>query len=747
MSRERAAESPPGVTVVVLNWNGWHYLGPCLASLKRQTYPNFEVIVVDNGSTDGSPEILAEQFPAVRLIRNEKNLGFAAANNQAIRASSSPYVATLNNDTVAEPTWLAALVAAAEGNERWGAVGSKMVLARNPQVIDSCGIALDRAGIAWDLLGGRPAATVDRPREVFGACAGAALYRRSMLDEIGLFDEDFFAYLEDADLAWRARLAGWRAVLAPNAVVHHVHSGSLGDASPRKRFLLGRNKIWMIAKCLPTRDVWQLPLILAYDLGAVGMRLLARDWASLAGRLVAWTHLPLVLAKRRGVHGRRLEGRPAAAFFDRLVSPGQSSGRFRHLAAPRSARDGRPWVARAASGRTLARSAVLRVAAAVLNTLAGARPRSRHDDPRPTRIVVLRADHLGDVLLSRPAIELLRQSCPEAEITVVAGPWAAPALQGLDCRVVAFPFPGFERAPQRNPAAPYVAAAGFAAHLAREDFDAAVVLRPDHWWGALVCSLARIPIRVGHALPLQARFLTHALPVQTGEAAAESALRAARLLVGALGIETTSAAGKVSFAPSEGARHWAQEWMASNVDGRPRIALHPGAGAEVKLWPAHRWAAVADELMSDGAALILTGGAPDRALVADIQRLAARPLAPLLGASWDQLGALYEEVDLVLGVDSGPLHLAAAVGTPTTRLFGPSDPSIYGPAGEPAQHRVLQGGLRCAPCGNLQAPLCGYVSSPPCLGAIGVDVVLDTVRTQLGADAPARGGNRAPRHR
>ena len=211
------------VAVIVLNWNGWHYLEGCLAALANQTYPNFEVVVVDNGSTDGSPDLVAGRYPSVRLILNSTNRGFAAANNQAIQATSTAYVATLNNDTKVEPDWLAALVAAGEAHPEAGAIASKMVFAHAPEVINSCGIGLDRAGIAWDLEGGCRVEAATQAREVFGACAGAALYRRTMLDEIGLFDEDFFAYMEDVDLAWRGRLAGWSAVFAPGAVVTHVH--------------------------------------------------------------------------------------------------------------------------------------------------------------------------------------------------------------------------------------------------------------------------------------------------------------------------------------------------------------------------------------------------------------------------------------------------------------------------------------------------------------------------------------------
>jgi len=291
------------VWIIVVNWNGRHHLARCLPSLQAQTYRDFEVIVVDNGSTDGSAAWLMENFPGVRLVQNLRNLGFATANNQAIRATESPYVVTLNNDTEATETWLAELVSAAESDLSVGMVASQMLLADSPEVIDSAGIEIDWTGTAWQQRRGEPIDEDGNPEEVFGPCAGAALYRRAMLDEIGLFDEDFFVYYEDVDLAWRARNAGWRCLYAPRARVYHVHSATGGKEPSRKRYLIGRNKVWALIKNYPAARLWVTwPLVLCFELAAVLYALLIeRDTAPLQGRLAGCKEISHAWRKRRTV--------------------------------------------------------------------------------------------------------------------------------------------------------------------------------------------------------------------------------------------------------------------------------------------------------------------------------------------------------------------------------------------------------------------------------------------------------------
>ncbi|MCW1968541.1 MAG: glycosyltransferase family 2 protein, partial [Anaerolineae bacterium] len=289
-------------SIIIPTQRGRQWLPACFAALAAQTYRDFEVVVIDNASTDGTSEWLAtaEHGLQVRIIRNEHNIGFAAAINQGIRASAGPLVALLNDDTEPAPGWLAALVSAiGHDDERIGAVASLMTFAAQPDVVQSAGIAIDRAAIAWDRLAGRAitAPECQQPCDIFGASGGAALFQRVMLDQIGLFDERFFAYLEDADLAWRAQRAGWRCRYAPQARVLHHTSATSGEGSPFKRRLLGRNKIWMVAKNARLRD---LPLILFYDALAVGFRLFAqRDTHALRGRIEAWRDLGPALQARQ----------------------------------------------------------------------------------------------------------------------------------------------------------------------------------------------------------------------------------------------------------------------------------------------------------------------------------------------------------------------------------------------------------------------------------------------------------------
>jgi len=331
---------PPLVSVVIANWNGRCYMEKCLASLNAQTYPSLEIIVVDNGSADGSRDWLVEHYPAVQVIANKENRGFAVANNQGISRSRGVYVALLNNDAWAEPDWLSCLVAAVEQDPNIGMAASLMLLADQPERVDSAGACVDRFGISWDRLSGEPAAaSAASPAPVFGASAGAALYRRQLLDQTAGFDEDFFNYLEDVDLAWRALWLGWRAVYEPAARVYHVHSGTSGAGSAFKTYWLARNKIGLILKNYPRPQLWYYwPLILLYDGLSLGAALLApQRWSALRGRLDGWRLLGRTLAKRRALQA--MARVPAAEVFRRLAPPAtpwQVRHRFQHRAGPGS---------------------------------------------------------------------------------------------------------------------------------------------------------------------------------------------------------------------------------------------------------------------------------------------------------------------------------------------------------------------------------------------------------------------------
>ena len=247
----------PLVSAIVVNWNGVDCVDACLASLLCQTWPALEIIVVDNGSSDGSRELIRARYGSrITLIESPVNLGFAGGNNLGIRAAKGAYVALLNNDAVAEPEWVTALVRAAEADRLIGMCASKILVLGDAGLVDSAGLLLSADGI------GRGRGRLEPDGEAYAGAAEAlipsgcaALYRRAMLDEIGLFDADFFAYCEDADLGLRGRLAGWGCRYVPTAVVHHAYSRSTGAYSAFKAFHVERNRWFVVLKCFPAGAV------------------------------------------------------------------------------------------------------------------------------------------------------------------------------------------------------------------------------------------------------------------------------------------------------------------------------------------------------------------------------------------------------------------------------------------------------------------------------------------------------------
>lgn len=304
---------PPRATVVIPNWNGARFLPTCLEALDRQSLgapggPTVELIVVDNGSTDGSLDLLRAR-PGVRLLALPGNLGFAAAVNVGIRAARAPIIVLLNNDTEAEPGWLAALVDVLEADHRVGSASSKVLQFADRGRFHTTGDCLDLAGMAanrgWGEL---DEGQYDGASEVFGANAAAAAYRRDLFDDIGGFAEDFGSYMEDVDLAWRARLAGWRCVFVPAARVYHHVSATGGG--PMASYLVARNRLWMIARCYPGRLlIRHLPRVLAAQLRLAWQAL--RAWrgaaarATLRGLLAGLAGLPHMLPSRRRIQAAR----------------------------------------------------------------------------------------------------------------------------------------------------------------------------------------------------------------------------------------------------------------------------------------------------------------------------------------------------------------------------------------------------------------------------------------------------------
>jgi GT2 family glycosyltransferase len=242
------------LTVVVVNWNSRDDLEGCLLSLERQTHRDLEVIVVDNGSTDGSVELLGRRFPQATLVTECQNLGFAEACNRAIAKSHGAWIVTLNNDAVADSDSARALVATAESCvPECGMLQSLLVYMDRPEVVNSTGIVLAPDGGGRDRDEGRWRVTGTELEEIFCPTAGAAAYRRSMLDSIrlpsGYFDPDHFMYYEDLDLGWRARLAGWTALYVPSSSVRHKWHGSTQRHAERWLVLkLDTNRVRLLVK-------------------------------------------------------------------------------------------------------------------------------------------------------------------------------------------------------------------------------------------------------------------------------------------------------------------------------------------------------------------------------------------------------------------------------------------------------------------------------------------------------------------
>jgi len=248
-------------SIIILNLNGEKFLKDCLECLRKQTYQNLEIILVDNGSTDNSINFVKRNFPQVRIIANERNLGFAQANNQGFKIAKGKYIVTLNNDTRVDKKWLEKLVLIAEKDEQIGMCASKILSFKNPSLIDSVGVNICLDGMSR----GRGRLEMDKGQydkveEVLLSSACAALYRRKMLQEIGFFDDSFFAYCEDTDLGLRGRLAGWKAFLVPQSVVYHYYSGTTNEYSPLKAFLVERNHFWVVVKNFPLKLILLFPI-------------------------------------------------------------------------------------------------------------------------------------------------------------------------------------------------------------------------------------------------------------------------------------------------------------------------------------------------------------------------------------------------------------------------------------------------------------------------------------------------------
>ena len=248
-------------TIVIPNFNGINYIENCLASLADEPA---RVIVVDNGSTDGSRQLVQEKFPGARMIALEKNSGFCTAVNRGMEASDTAYVILLNNDTTVRPGFVRALEAALEKDARGFSGAAKMVNMRRPELIDDAGDYYCALGWAFAAGKDKPAQRYNRQREIFSACGGACIYRRSILGETGMLDENHFAYLEDVDLGYRAKLFGYRNLYVPEAVVYHAGSASTGSRyNAFKAELTAANSVYVVYKNMPPAQILiNLPFLL-----------------------------------------------------------------------------------------------------------------------------------------------------------------------------------------------------------------------------------------------------------------------------------------------------------------------------------------------------------------------------------------------------------------------------------------------------------------------------------------------------
>ncbi len=347
-------------------------------------------------------------------------------------------------------------------------------------------------------------------------------------------------------------------------------------------------------------------------------------------------------------------------------------------------------------------------------------PPARRADPKT--ILLIRPDHLGDAVLSMPAIRLLRALQPEAQLIALCGAWAAEvfaAYPEID-RVLTLPFPAFARGePKRSLWSPYLQAWRAARQLRQVEAGAALILRPDHWWGALLARWAGIPQRIGYAVPNVTPFLTRAVPYQAAHAVLESAALIAHWLNAPIPQQLSA-----PFPFTEEDSAYVRALLGE--DAARYAVIHVGAGSPYKTWTAENWAYVADQLVERlGVAIALTGGEREHEAAAAISAHMRRaaPYSLLGETNLSQLAALYAAARIVLGADSGPLHIAVSVGAPSVQLFGPADPQRFGPWGDSTRHAVVTAEIGCRPCRILD----WSGDSPakhPCLSLIPREAVL-----------------------
>lgn len=312
--------SVPDVSVIVVTWNGRQHLDACLDAVAAQRSVRLETVLVDNASTDDTVQHVRSRHPSVRVVTLPSNRGFAGGNNAGVAEARAPVVAFLNNDTIAEPGWLQALVGGLDEADGFALVTSRIVYMHDPQVIDSAGDGFLRAGGAFKRLHGMPSAQAGGQSEVFGVCGAACLMPKAVFEELGGFDEDFFASHEDVDLSYRARLRGYRVRYAPDAIVRHQGSATLGRLSAQAVYYGQRNLEWVYLKNSPASILLRtVPGHFAYNVAAaVHFARAGQVWPFVRAKGAAFAGLPAVLRKRAAVQRTR---RVDAAAIWRVLEP------------------------------------------------------------------------------------------------------------------------------------------------------------------------------------------------------------------------------------------------------------------------------------------------------------------------------------------------------------------------------------------------------------------------------------------
>ena len=320
----------PKVSVIIPHWNGIEILGPCLRSLEASQYDHLEIIVVDNASSDDSVAFMHREFPGVKVIENSVNLGFAGGCNVGLREIESDYYLILNNDTTHDPDWINPLVEQMESDINIAAVQPKIMSAQNPEVFDYAG----GVGGLMDILAfpyalGRIFTTretddghYDTPRDIFWASGTALLIRGTALQDVGLFDEDFFAHMEEIDLCWRFHNAGWRVVNAPESRIFHHSGWTLPPDRYQKKYLNHRNNLMMIVKNYPFPYLAAiLPVRIALEGVAFVFSALIRDWKRMAAitASIGWNLVhPFLLIKKHQEAGKKRTPQAVAATVRRM---------------------------------------------------------------------------------------------------------------------------------------------------------------------------------------------------------------------------------------------------------------------------------------------------------------------------------------------------------------------------------------------------------------------------------------------